>query len=235
MNAKKLFLVLAGLASATGMAQTQLDTAQPMAEGTWVPVLAKTENGITYACGGVGENEAAMMRQVATEADFDMMVTFAASTGAYLADVNVEIADARGNSLLSTTCDGPMMLVDFDKGGKYRFRADVGGHTISRTAQVSNGGKLKNMTMHWPVKVVDMGLTPQQGEGDATGRNLSGSSTGRGMTEDSSGKGASGTSARGSISERAGERSISGSAASGASGETGTTGNANGIDRSGSR
>lgn len=98
------------------------------------------------------------MKQAAL--DYDLMVTFAASNGAYLAGVNVDIADARGQSLLKIRCDAPIMLVDFEKSGNYRISADSNGHILTRSAQVQSGGKVRSVAMAWPVKLVDMGPDP---------------------------------------------------------------------------
>ncbi|OGB26118.1 MAG: hypothetical protein A3I66_13645 [Burkholderiales bacterium RIFCSPLOWO2_02_FULL_57_36] len=171
MKNKSAFLIFIGFASASALAQTRTENTPPQIDPPAViqvrTIEPQTENGITYACGGVGSNEAAAMKQAAS--DYDLMVTFAASNGAYIADVNVDLADARGNSILKTTCGGPIMLVDFPEGGKYRVRAETGGRTLTRTAQVRDGGRAKTLAMSWPVNVVDMGLAPGLGAGQSSG------------------------------------------------------------------
>lgn len=178
MNSKKTFLLLAGLASAPVFAQS---------DESMVQIDAKTENGITYVCGGVGLEESTAMKEAAS--DYDLMLTFAASNGAYLADVNVDIADARGQSRLQTSCNAPIMLVDFEDAGKYRVRAEANGHTLTRSAQVSNSGRVRTVAMAWPIKTVDMGLAPgapiMQSSGSSAGAGTGGtgdasSSTGTG-------------------------------------------------------
>jgi hypothetical protein len=171
MKKNNAFLIVAALASASALAQTRIENApvqQDRPTAVQVRVIeAQTENGITYLCGGVGAHEAAAMKQAASE--FDLMMTFAASNGAYLADVNVDLADARGKSILNTDCGGPIMLVDFPEAGKYRIRAEASGQTLTRTAQVRNGGKAKTLAMSWPAKTVDMGLTPALHAGQSSG------------------------------------------------------------------
>ncbi|MGV3741088.1 MAG: hypothetical protein ACO1NO_02125 [Burkholderiaceae bacterium] len=108
-----------------------------------------TENGITYLCGGVGLDEADYMKREAR--NYDFMLTFAAQNGSYLANVNVDIADARGQSLLKATCDAPMMLVDMPQNGNYLIRAETAGQTASRTVQVRDGRQGKAMTLIWPM------------------------------------------------------------------------------------
>jgi hypothetical protein len=107
-----------------------------------------TENGITFLCGGVGLDEADRMKHEAR--NYDLVLTFAAGNGSYLADINVDVADARGQSLLKTTCDAPMMLMNLPKSGNYRIRAESGGHSLTRVVRVRDMQKGKAVTMVWP-------------------------------------------------------------------------------------
>lgn len=112
----------------------------------------QADSGYRYLCGGVGENEAALLKRRARE--HDLMLTFAARNGAYLADVNVHIADARGNHVLDATCDGPIMLVDVPASGNYRIVARSAGQERSRTVSVRASGdkpaQARSVTMVWP-------------------------------------------------------------------------------------
>ncbi len=116
----------------------------------------KTENGITYLCGGIGSSEAAQMKRDASS--YNLMLTFAENTGAYLADVDVHITDTRGNDILQTTCDAPIMLVNFPKAGTYRVRAEVAGHPLNRVVRVSSRGRHSSVAMVWPRGQVEQGL-----------------------------------------------------------------------------
>jgi hypothetical protein len=107
-----------------------------------------SQNGITFLCGGIGLDETDRMKREAR--NYDLVLTFAARNGSYLADINVDIEDARGQSLLTTTCEGPMMLVDLPKNGNYRIRAETGGHALTRTVQVRNTQPGKAVNMIWP-------------------------------------------------------------------------------------
>lgn len=107
----------------------------------------RTENGITYLCGGVGLDESTSMKQAAR--DYDLMSTFAAQDGSYLADVQVEILGKNGQPVLQTTCDGPMMLVKLPQSGSYRVRAAVGGHAQTKSAQVG-GHATQRLVFVWP-------------------------------------------------------------------------------------
>lgn len=109
--------------------------------------LARTEKGVKYLCGGVGENEAMMMKDAAHE--YDLALTFATSTGAYLADVAVRITDGRGNTLLEVTCDAPILMVDLPRAGRYEVSAQTAGHAVNRTARVSDGRTARSV-LTWP-------------------------------------------------------------------------------------
>lgn len=148
---KSLYLstVLCVLACAAAVAappQRQDDAASGLPE-------MQTENGIRYVCGGVGSDEAASLKQAARE--HDLVLTFATREGNYLADVDVNIADARGRSLLATTCDGPIMLVDLPKGGTYRVRADVDGRQATGTVQIRSHAKGKRLALVLPRELGD--------------------------------------------------------------------------------
>lgn len=191
-SAQHFFLILAGFASAAAIAQSssERDTAAADETAASSPIAQleqRTESGVKYVCGGVGADEAASLKKAAS--NYDMMMTFAASTGAYLADVNVEIDDARGSSVLNVTCDGPIMLVDLPSDGNYRVRAETGGKTLIRSAQVRDRGDVQRIPMAWPVQVVDMGISPaarpEQAGAGATGSGTSG----EGASESRSGSG----------------------------------------------
>ncbi|MES2354886.1 MAG: carboxypeptidase-like regulatory domain-containing protein [Pseudomonadota bacterium] len=113
----------------------------------------KTENGITYVSGGVGEEEVQALKNAAK--DYDLMVTFASGkTGAYLADVKVDIENAKGKNVLSAVSDGPIFLADLPK-GTYRIKAEAEGKTVTRQVQVSGRhGQTKRTEMVWPERLV---------------------------------------------------------------------------------
>ncbi len=105
-------------------------------------------NGVAFMCGGVGSDEAQLMKSEAP--NYDLMLTFAARDGSYLADANVEITDARGTQVFKTTCGAPILLVDLPKSGNYRIRSEIGGQTVSRTAYVQNKkGHSKSLALVW--------------------------------------------------------------------------------------
>lgn len=107
-----------------------------------------TQNGISYLCGGVGSDDAAAMKQAA--ARHNLMLTFATRSGNFVSGVDVDIRDARGRTLLKTTCDGPIMLVDVPKGGRYRIYGDIDGRSTSAEAQLGPDSKGKAVHLVLP-------------------------------------------------------------------------------------
>lgn len=139
------------------------------------------QGDVTYLCGGVGSDETDFMKREAR--NYDLMLTFAARNGEYLADVDVDIADARGNSVLQATCDAPIMLVDLPKSGNYKVRADAAGYTLSRTVKVATAKKQRqsvaSASLVWPQQVAEGPESAPTATGDSgTGESRSGGENG---------------------------------------------------------
>ncbi len=128
------------LACVAGLGQAQ--------EGATALPQAQTQNGITFVCGGVGSEEATQMKQAASQ--YDLMLTFATKTGNFLSDVQVDIADARGRTVLNTVCDGPIMLVEIPRDGRYIVRGALAGHVVSGVAQLRSGTRGKPLHLVLP-------------------------------------------------------------------------------------
>lgn len=140
MKASTLFLVLCALACTAA--------AQPATSPETSDMQPKTENGVTYLCGGVGLDESTAMKQAAK--NYDLMSIFAAQDGSYLADVNVEILGKGDTPILQTTCDGPMLLVKVPQAGSYRIRATIDGHVQTKRVQAGGGRGVKRLVFVWP-------------------------------------------------------------------------------------
>ncbi|MBC7857613.1 MAG: hypothetical protein H7Z39_02320 [Burkholderiaceae bacterium] len=145
-------LGIAALMCAAALAQTPgADSPNAPASAdtqTAVQLTPKSENGITYLCGGIGAAEAAQMKREA--ANYNLMLTFAESSGAYMANVSVDIADARGKPILRTVCDAPIMLLNLPTAGSYKITADVNGNPISKTVRARPGRRGASVGMTWP-------------------------------------------------------------------------------------
>jgi hypothetical protein len=143
----------------------------------------QTENGITYLCGGVGEEQASYMKQ--QKGDYDLMLTFATRTGEYLADVDVGIKDAKGKQILNTTCGGPMLLVNLPRSGTYRVEAQAEDYSLRKTVKVKSKGQTRSVVMHWPNEestegVASVGSDQQAG---SSGSSEGQSGSGKGATK----------------------------------------------------
>lgn len=135
-----------------------------------------TQDDVTYLCGGVGAEEVAHMKQEAK--GYDLMLTFAARDGSYLADVDVDIRDAKGNSVLQTACDSPILLVDLPRSGSYRVRAETAGYELNRTVKVSAGDKKRQRVaaavLSWPQHIADVGADSSTATGSSGGQGSAG-------------------------------------------------------------
>jgi hypothetical protein len=109
--------------------------------------VARGEPRASFVCGGIGVDEQQSMKSDA--AQHDLMLTFAVSNGAYLADVDVQIKSSQGAVVLSTRCSGPIMLVDLPSGGSWSVTARSNGETRSKTL-TAGGGRHARATFMWP-------------------------------------------------------------------------------------
>lgn len=117
---------------------------------------AHQQNGVTYINGGVGQEEQTALK--AQRADYNLLMTFATNqSGAFRSDVQVDIMDAKGASLLSVPNAGPMFFVKLAP-GTYRVTAAAEGKTFKRTVKVATGSK--ELTLHWDNDATD-DLEPQ--------------------------------------------------------------------------
>jgi len=92
--------------------------------------------------------------------NYAMMLTFAARDGSYLADVKVRMVDNRGQPVLDTTCDSPILLIDPGRAGRYRITAQTAGATLTRTAAFTSGERGKSVVMVWPTRPSDVDPDP---------------------------------------------------------------------------
>jgi hypothetical protein len=162
-----------GGANAT-ISEAGIDTATlPLPTDRLKPVVT---NDITYLCGGIGEEETSFMKQEAK--GYDLMLTFVARDGAYLADVNVTISDPQGTPVLQARCDSPMLLVDLPKSGNYRVTADAAGYSLQRQVKVNVTRKgsrhLSRAVLVWPQQVAEAQGTPVSSGASEDGKSNTG-------------------------------------------------------------
>lgn len=161
--------------SSGGTDAMQSEASTEMREGQVTAELPEpqTQGDVTYLCGGVGEREQAFMKQQAK--DYELMLTFATRSGAYLAGVDVGITDPKGTSVLQAECDGPLMLVNLPRSGNYRVRADAAGYTLNQTVRVTDskrqGQRIASVVLTWPQRVAEAPVEtgPASGASGASG------------------------------------------------------------------
>jgi len=90
-----------------------------------------------FRCGGIGSDESTAMR--AQMKDHPLSLLFAASGGAYLADIDVSIQGAAGVEPLNFRANGPVCLVDLPA-GNYTVQASSGGVTKKESVIVGLAG-----------------------------------------------------------------------------------------------
>ncbi|HJV86008.1 MAG TPA: hypothetical protein VJ698_11090 [Noviherbaspirillum sp.] len=162
-------------------AGAELQPAPPLADRLQ-PVV---QGDVTYVCGGVGAEEASSMKRQAK--NYDLMLTFAAKSGAYLADVNVDIKDPKGNSVLQASCDAPMMLIDLPHSGNYKVHADAAGYKLDRTVRVAaakrKGQHVASAVLVWPQQVAEAQGTAATSTGSSGNAGESAGGRGTGSTD----------------------------------------------------
>jgi hypothetical protein len=97
----------------------------------------QTQGNVTYITGGVGQEEADAMRIEA--ARFPLSMEFARNAkpnAEFLSGVNVIIRDQRGQTVLSTVSDGPILLVRIPP-GKYTVTAEIEGQVKQQSVVVA--------------------------------------------------------------------------------------------------
>ena len=132
----RLLLPAAALVAAGAFAQ-QADVAQAAGGAT----------AAAFRCGGVGQADQERIRSEA--AAHDLMLTFATVSGAYLADIDVEIRSGE-RVVLQARCEGPLMLVDLPADGSYEVRARGPGGAEQRKTVRIGGTPPARAVFTWP-------------------------------------------------------------------------------------
>ncbi|HYE41177.1 MAG TPA: hypothetical protein VEB23_14665 [Ramlibacter sp.] len=178
-----------GLSSgASGPMQSEAGAELRLDQSPLAGLKPVTQDDVTFLCGGVGEEEAKYMKQEAK--GYDLMLTFAARDGSYLANVDVDIKDAKGNSVLQTACGAPIMLVDLPRGGTYRVRAETAGYELNRTVKVAAGEKKRQRVaravLSWPQHIAEVGADSSTATG-SSGANAGSAGSGRSQNNGNNG------------------------------------------------
>lgn len=107
--------------------------------------VLRTAGGVSYVSGGIGTGSIDRLTSLA--GDFNLKLVFALTSGAYVSDVRVAIADATGKTLLDATSDGPWFLTRLPA-GNYQIVATFAGNTVQRQVAVG-AAKLRTVDFRW--------------------------------------------------------------------------------------
>lgn len=129
--------VIALLAAPYVAAQTQTESALP---------AAQTVAGVKYVQGGVGKDESdAMLRE---SKNYPLALVFSGGKeNNYVCDIAIRVRDAAGKTVLQTSADGPIMLIDLPA-GKYVVDAQYRDKTVTQRVELSAKGS-RRLDLHW--------------------------------------------------------------------------------------
>jgi hypothetical protein len=96
----------------------------------------RAQGNVTYLSGGIGVDEADVLRQQSASYPLTLEMATAAGgpRGAYISDARVDIRDSSGKQVLSTTTEGPLMLLRLPSG---TYTVDVDWHGTQRRKTVA--------------------------------------------------------------------------------------------------
>jgi hypothetical protein len=92
---------------------------------------------IQTVSGGVGET--GMDAIDAVQEHYSLKLVFAKANGEYLADVAVKVSDLKGNTLVDTNSQGPVLLINLMP-GNYTVKASLNGETQIQHIAVHDHG-----------------------------------------------------------------------------------------------
>jgi hypothetical protein len=115
------------------------------AQQTQLP-LTQVPDPIPFVSGGVGDDEFQALRLVRDQYDLQIVLA-TVKTGAYLADVSVQITDQKGDVILSTISDGPIFLAQLPA-GRYKVTLSSAGIVQVKSVQMT-GHNRAQLVVYW--------------------------------------------------------------------------------------
>jgi hypothetical protein len=108
-----------------------------LASPAWALKSGKTPMGMPYVSGGIGQSELSSLH--AKRGDYSLwVITAAMKSGAYLADVEVSVRDAKQRVVFKERLDGPWLFIDLPL-GRYEVEASFNGETEKRSTTIHRG------------------------------------------------------------------------------------------------
>jgi hypothetical protein len=137
-------------AATTAMTTRELATREPppfrnSVSGD-IPV-AHDKHGVAYVTGGVGQDEVAAFRGLAS--GYNMRATFMTGSGEYLSGVAVRVSRSDGTVVFSATSEGPYLYARLPQ-GRYLLTAMLDGAERTRELYVPAHGGTR-LTLVWPL------------------------------------------------------------------------------------
>lgn len=114
-------------------------------DSSGVQVQRQEQNGIAYLSGGIGEDESKAIQQTT---GYNLHMTFSIGPeNKYVPDVDVTVAKAAGQPVLTLSQAGPLVYAQLPP-GKYTVVATRNGVERRDTADVGSGAA-RNLVFHW--------------------------------------------------------------------------------------
>lgn len=99
--------------------------------------VRENKGSVTILHGGVGADARESMQQARDQ--FNLRLQFAVrGSGAYLANVRVQIADAKGKTVLDTISTGPWFFAQLPQ-GRYEVTASANGQSQTQALNITQG------------------------------------------------------------------------------------------------
>ncbi|HZF80160.1 MAG TPA: carboxypeptidase-like regulatory domain-containing protein [Rubrivivax sp.] len=119
------------------------------------------EGGVPYVMGGIGLSEREQLQ--AQSKHYNLWVSTAASSGVYLANVDVRVIDETGRVVLQGTMNGSWLFAALPP-GRYNVQATApeSGQTLTRAISVSNAA-LQRALLHFDVEQTTAGASSAGG------------------------------------------------------------------------
>ena len=108
---------------------------------------ARADN-VSYVSGGVGAESREEL--LAKESEYNLKIVAAATSGDYLADVQIVIAGARSGPVLDATMEGPILLAKLSP-GTYTVKATSDAQTQTKTVTIPAQGQ-RQLDFRWDRK-----------------------------------------------------------------------------------
>ncbi|AZY49343.1 carboxypeptidase-like regulatory domain-containing protein [Bordetella avium] len=108
-----------------------------------LPLLPQTQQqgDVQFLSGGIGDGQSGAIKAAASK--YRLMLTFVqrgpGGVGEYLADIPVDIVNAKGQSVLKTVAQGPFLLANLPA-GSYTVKASSNGAEKSTRVTIGKSG-----------------------------------------------------------------------------------------------